>query len=94
MPLIQLMEQKQRHSYILYKHDPSKPGIYNKEPLYRLDNKYMHAIQLTAYILYQGKYILQFEVRPKYFYDVDGYLMKYDAAGLNFTVDLIKYKYE
>lgn len=81
-------------AYIIYKYDPSKPGIYNKEPLYRLDNNYMHNIQLTSYILYKGNYILHFEVRPKYFYDLDGYLIKYDAAGLNFTVDIIKYKYE
>ena len=81
-------------SFVLYKYDSSKPGVYNKEPYYRLDNKYMHIVQFTGYILYQGQFVLQQEIRPKYFYDADGYLIKYDSAGLNQTVDIIKYKYE
>jgi len=81
-------------SYIIYKYDSSKPGIYNKEPLYRLENKYLHVIQITSYVLYQGEFIPQFEVRPKYFYDPDGYLIKYDSAGLNYPGDITRYIYE
>lgn len=81
-------------SYVTYIIDPTKPGIYNKEPVYQIDNSYLHLIQLTSQILYNGSWRLQFESRPKYFYNADGYLIKYDSAGFNHTSDITVFRYE
>lgn len=78
---------------VLYQFDPSKSGIYNKEPIYRLNNEYLHVIQLTDYPKYNG-FKAAWSARPKYFYDAEGYLMKYDSAGLNRTVDIMTFIYE
>jgi YD repeat-containing protein len=78
---------------VLYQFDPSKAGVYNKEPIYRLNNEYLHIIELTDYPKYNA-FKAAWSARPKYFYDADGYLIKYDKAGLNFSGDITVYKYE
>ncbi|KAF2332657.1 hypothetical protein [Flavobacterium nitrogenifigens] len=81
-------------SYVVYAFDPAKAGVYNKEPYYRLDNQYLHVTKISASILSNGTWQVQFEVVPKYFYDEEGYLIKYDAAGLNYTTDITVFEYE
>lgn len=80
--------------YVIYTYDPSKAGVYNKEPFYRIDNQYLHVVKLSSHILYNGVWQLQFESVPKYFYDADGYLIKYDSAGFNYTTDIRVFEYE
>jgi hypothetical protein len=87
-------QSETKTSYVTYIIDPTKPGIYNKEPVYQIDNSYLHFIQLTSQILYNGSWRLQFEARPKYFYNADGYLIKYDSAGFNYTSDITVFRYE
>ncbi|AXB55609.1 hypothetical protein HYN86_02915 [Flavobacterium fluviale] len=81
-------------SYVTYTFDPTKAGVYNKEPYYRIDNSYLHVVKINSQILYNGTWQLQFESVPKYFYDTDGYLIKYDAAGFNYTQDITVFEYE
>lgn len=81
-------------SYVIYTYDPAKAGVYNKEPYYQIDNQYMHVVKLESHILYNGAWQLQFESVPKYFYDAEGYLIKYDSAGFNYTTDIRVYEYE
>lgn len=78
---------------VLYQFDPSKAGVYNKEPIYRLNNEYLHIIELTDYPKYNG-FKAAWSARPKYFYDAEGYLIKYDRGGLNYSGDITVYKYE
>lgn len=80
--------------YITYTFDPAKAGVYNKEPYYRTDNQYLHVVKMNSQILYYGVWQLQFESVPKYFYDADGYLIKFDSAGFNYTQDITVFEYE
>ncbi|WP_394776980.1 hypothetical protein [Flavobacterium sp.] len=81
-------------SFVVYTYDPSKAGVYNKEPFYRLDNTYLHVVKIAAQILINGAWQSQFEAVPKYFYDADGYLIKFDAAGFNYTQDITVFEYQ
>ena len=81
-------------SYVVFTFDPTKAGVYNKEPYYRLDNQYLHVTKISSNILSNGSWQVQFEAIPKYFYDEDGYLIKYDAAGFNYTTDITVFEYE
>lgn len=81
-------------NYVIYTYDPSKAGVYNKEPYYQINNQYLHVVKMESHILYNGVWQLQFESVPKYFYDADGYLIKYDSAGFNYTTDITVFEYE
>ncbi|MBS7256490.1 hypothetical protein [Flavobacterium branchiicola] len=81
-------------SYVIFTFDPTKAGVYNKEPYYRLDNQYLHVTKISSNILSNGSWQVQFEAVPKYFYDEEGYLIKYDAAGFNYTTDITVFEYE
>jgi len=81
-------------AYQIITFDPTKAGVYNKEPYYRLDNQYLHVTKISSNIFYNGSWQLQFEAVPKYFYDEDGYLIKYDSAGFNYTTDITIFEYE
>lgn len=80
--------------YVTYTFDPAKAGVYNKEPYYRIDNQYLHVVKINSQIFYNGVWQLQFEAVPKYFYDADGYLIKFDSAGYNYTQDITVFEYE
>ncbi|WP_281634080.1 hypothetical protein [Flavobacterium luteolum] len=81
-------------SYVVYTFDNTKAGVYNKEPYYRLDNQYLHVTKISSNVLSNGVWQVQFEAVPKYFYDEEGYLIKYDAAGFNYTTDITVFEYE
>jgi hypothetical protein len=81
--------------YTLIQYDPLKPGIYNKEPIYQIDNSYLHMIRSSVYDKFHKDFGYAFDVfSPKYFYDVDGYLMKFDYRGMNITSSIYIFKYE
>lgn len=73
---------------ILYTYDKNISGVYNNEPIYKIlrDNQeglqYLHIVSNSA------------EFRPKYFYDSDGYLKKYDSLGRNNAEDITLFFYE
>lgn len=83
-----------KRSYITYTYDPAKAGVYNKEPYYKIDNQYLHVVKISSQILYNGVWQLQYEAVPKYFYDTDGYLIKFDSAGFNYSQDITLFEYE
>jgi hypothetical protein len=77
--------------------DSTKPGIYNKEAIYKLDNEYLHIIFVVHFTHFYNRPDLPdatYSYRSKYFYDSDGYLMKFDEYGLNRPSDITIYKYE
>ena len=73
---------------VTYTYNKNLTGVYNNEPIYKvlMDNieglAYLHIISNT-----NGSY-------PKYFYDADGYLIKYDKNGYNDAMDITLFKYE
>jgi hypothetical protein len=73
---------------ITYTYNKNLSGVYNNEPIYKIlmDNEeglaYLHVISNT-----NGS-------NPKYFYDADGYLIKYDKHGLNDANDITLFIYE
>lgn len=64
-------------STVTYKYDKSVAGVYKNEAIYKIlmDNEqglsYLHITSNSA------------GYNPKYFYDADGYLLKYDRVGTN-----------
>jgi hypothetical protein len=62
-------------STVTYSYDKGVPGVYKNEAIYKIlmDNEqglsYLHITSNSA------------GYKPKYFYDADGYLMKYDSSG-------------
>lgn len=89
----QLDQTEDNIMYLIFQYDSSKPGIYNKEPIYQIDNTYLHEVVVTTYPKWNG-YQATDIYRPKYFYDVDGYLMKFDKFGMNRTSDITLFKYQ
>ena len=75
-------------SSVTYTYNKNIAGVYNNEAVYKvlMDNQeglsYLHIIKNTA------------GYAPKYFYDADGYLMKYDSGGINNAMDITLFKYE
>jgi len=76
------------NSTITYTYNKNVSGVYNNEPIYKIlmDNEeglaYLHIMHNTN------------GASPKYFYDVDGYLIKYDKNGLNDANDITLFIYE
>lgn len=75
-------------SSVTYTYNKNIAGVYNNEPVYKIlmDNQeglsYLHIINNTA------------GYAPKYFYDADGYLIKYDSSGLNEANYITLFLYE
>ena len=75
-------------SSVTYNYDKNIAGVYNNEPVYKvlMDNEqglaYLHITSNTA------------GWKPKYFYDSDGYLIKYDSAGQSNANEITLFVYE
>lgn len=75
-------------STVKYTYNRNVEGVYRNEPLYKatLDNQeglqFLHILSNTA------------GYKPKYFYDADGYLIKYDKGGQNNASDITIFVYE
>ncbi|WP_367752483.1 hypothetical protein [Flavobacterium sp. WC2430] len=75
-------------SSVTYSYNKNIAGVYNNEAVYKvlMDNQeglsYLHITTNS-----NGS-------NPKYFYDADGYLMKYDRHGLNNAMDITLFRYE
>lgn len=73
---------------VTYTYDKNVAGVYNNEAVYKVlfDNAtglpYLHIISNTV-----GS-------NPKYFYDAEGYLIKFDKHGKNMATDITRYFYE
>lgn len=72
-------------------YDPDEAGLYKNEVI----NKVIFSTEvflLTRYFHITS--IAPGAVKPKYFYDKDGYLIKYDRGGKNNISDIYIFKYE
>ncbi|MNR32406.1 hypothetical protein D3C85_1499920 [compost metagenome] len=72
--------------------DPEKAGVYNKEPLYMIDNSHLHKIKWTPHNTGMG--FSNVTYIPKYFYDEDGYLIVYDEYGMREPAHMTTFIYE
>lgn len=79
---------EKKTSSVTYNYDKNIAGVYNNEPIYKvlMDNEqglaYLHITSNTS------------GWKPKYFYDLDGYLIKYDKAGQSNADDITLFIYE
>lgn len=75
-------------STVNYTFDRSVEGVYQNNQIYKATSDNQEGLQYLHIISNSAGY------RPKYFYDADGYLIKYDKGGVNDTNDITIFKYE